>query len=156
MVLLEREDNRDDVACTYSLTLLLTRLPLWNRLDYADSFLVESWVYALEDFDCGSRSVTFDDEADDDLTLDTCVLSTFWIAEVILQVATEGVHTTWELRLLFYDFEGLIREFFGRGAWDILRPEGDVDRRKILVFISGDEGRLFDLDVIAYDLKFIW
>ena len=39
--------------------------------------LSSSWVYALEDFDCGSRSVTFDDEADDDLTLDTCVLSTF-------------------------------------------------------------------------------
>jgi len=53
-VLLQREDDRDYVARTYSLTLLLTGLPFWDGLDHADSFLVECGVYALVDFYGGS------------------------------------------------------------------------------------------------------
>ena len=53
-VLLEREDDRHDEACTYGLTLLLTRLPLRYGLDHTDSFLVECGVYALVDFYGGS------------------------------------------------------------------------------------------------------
>lgn len=154
-ILLQREDDRDDVARTYSLTLLLTWLPLWDGLDHADSFLVECGVYTLIDFYSGSRAVTLYDEADDDLTLDTCILCTLWVVEVILQILTEGIHTTGELRLLFYDFEGLIRELFSRCAWNILGAEGDVDGRKILTFIGRDEGGLFDLDVVVHDLEFL-
>ena len=154
-VLLQREDDRDDVARTYRLTLLLTRLPLWDGLDHADSFLVECGVYALVDFYGGSGSITLYDEANHDLTLDTCILRALWVAEVILQILTESVKTTGELRLLFYNFEGLVREFFGRRAWYILGAEGDVDGRKILTFIGRDEGGLIDLDVVVYDLEFL-
>ena len=153
-VLLEREDDRYDEACTYGLTLLLTGLPLRYGLDHTDSFLVECGVYALVDLYSGSRSVTLYDEAYHDLTLDTCILSALRVAEVVHEVLTKCIDTTRELCLLFYDFEDFFGDFFSRSTRDVLRPEGEGGRQS-LVFVSRDERRLLDLDIVAHDLKFI-